>query len=159
LFIETTVEFAVLACEFGDGFEAAAMVGTPEGTRTWAARVDVLPGDSQGGAISSDIEPSFVLTEEGDYVLTEDGDRILLEWSTSRAAYLFRFFRASEAAGNPPFQVELEDPADGTRKLFLCSFAEKTMTYQIFCAKVFSQPGIKLRQRRLSGVESPVDIT
>lgn len=160
LFTETVGEWAVLSADFGDGYKSSATVGHPDGTRTWSMKIDVLPGDARGGAIADDVDPSFLLTQGGDYVLTEGegGGRVVLEKQSTRAEYLWRFFRYSKANGNQPFWVELEDPDDGTRKMFLASFADNRINYQVLCAKIYST-GLQLEQRRLRDVESPVVAT
>ncbi len=156
LLTETTGEWAVLSADFGDGYEAAALVGDPQGSRTWSITIQVLPDSiDQVPGIPDDLEPGFMMAEGGDFVLTEDGDRILLERISPRSQYLWRFFRVSKAAGNAPFWIEVDDPDDGQRKLFLASFVDHKLSYGILCAKVYST-GLQLRQRRLRDVESPV---
>ena len=148
LFTETSGEWSVLTAEFGDGYEAGALVGSPEGTRTWAIRIDVLPGSDDSGSL---------ISEAGLTLLTDpSGEDILLEQQT-RAQYLWRFFRASKAAGNEPFWIEIEDPEDGIRKNYLASFVDHRLSFQVLCAKVYST-GLQLRQRRVAGVSSPVAV-
>lgn len=155
---EIAGEWNVLSADFGDGYEAAATVGAPEGTRAWSMKIDVLPDrTSQVRAISDDLDPAFLLTEGGDFVLTEGGDRIVLENESSRAQYLWRFFRVSKANGNAPFWVEVEDPDEGNRQLYLASFVDHRISFAVLCAKVYST-GLQLRQRRLREVESPVTV-
>jgi hypothetical protein len=156
LFTEVAGDWNVLTADFGDGYESSATVGAPEGTRSWSMKIDVLPDSlAQAGGIADDLDPSFLLTEGGDFVLTEGGDRIVLERESTRAQYLWRFFRVSKAAGNQPFWVEMDDPDDGLRKLYLASFVDNKLSYAILCAKIYST-GLQLRQRRLRDVESPV---
>jgi hypothetical protein len=158
LFTEVACEWNVLTADLGDGYEVGATVGHPEGTRTWAMKLDVLPGDDRGGLIEDDLEPEYMLTEDGGYVLTEGGGRIVLERpGSSRAQYLWRFFRVSKAAGNQPFWFEMEDPDDGTRKLFLASFVDHRLSYEVLCAKIYST-GLQLKQRRVRDVESPIAV-
>jgi hypothetical protein len=158
LFTEIAGEWNVMSADFGDGFEAAATVGSAEGTRQWTMRVDVLPGTDAAPAIADELEPFYLLTEGGDYVLTEGGDRILLEHESTRAEYLWRAFRVSKANGNRPFWIEIEDPDNNTRKLYLASFADNKLSYAVLCARIYST-GLVLRQRRLRDVESPVPVT
>lgn len=158
LFTEIAGEWTVLTADFGDGFEAGATVGHPEGTRTWSMKIDVLPDTMDAPALADDLEPSFLLTQGGDFVLTEGGDRIVLERQSTRAVYLWRFFRASKANGNQPFWIELEDPDDGTRKKFLASFADNRLSYQVLCAKIYST-GLQLKQRRMRDVASPIAVS
>lgn len=131
LLTEIAGEWSVLSADFGDGYEAAALVGDPAGARTWSMKIDVLPGDI-------DIAPPVS--------------------GSTRAAYLWQFFVTSKVANDEPFWVEAEDPDDGTRKLFLASFADHRLTYTVLCAKVYST-GLQLRQRRLVDVASPVAVT
>jgi hypothetical protein len=158
LITEIAVEFATIGADFGEGFEAAATVGSPDGTRAWSIRIEVLPADSQSAAILDDVDPSFLLREEGGLLLKEDGGRIMLERESTQAEYLWRAFRASKAADDQPFWIELEDPDDGLRKLFLASFVDKKLSYAVLCAQVYST-GLQLRQRRLPDIESPVLVT
>jgi hypothetical protein len=166
LFTETAASWNILSADFGDGYEAAATVGSPEGTREWTVRVDVLPdGADRVPALPDDLDqgPSFLLTEEVESGrrLTEEGGRRLLESggiTSTRASYLWRFFRKSKAAGNQPFWLEFDDPDDGARKLFLASFVDHRLSYTVLCAKVYST-GLQLRQRRLAGVDSPIPVS
>lgn len=161
LMTETALEMGLLDADFGDGFRSSLLSGSSEGTRTWTIRVDTLPDNNVAPGIPNTLGDSFLLTEEGGYLLLESGGRIVLETtvesSDTRATYLWRFFRLSKAAGNQPFWVEHEDPDDGTRKLFLASFAEHKLTYTVLCAKIYST-GLQLKQRRLPGVVSPVAV-
>jgi hypothetical protein len=69
----------------------------------------------------------------------------------SRALYLWEFFVARKAAGDEPFW--LLDPKDGM--LYLSSFTDDALTFEILCAKVYAT-GLELRQRRVAGVTSPI---
>ena len=161
LFTEIAGDWNVLSADFGDGYEAAATVGAPEGTRSWSVKLDVLPGDGQASTIADSLTavPGFLETEDGSYLLlAADGSRLLLGEGfrlSTRAEYLWRAFRISKAAGNQAFWIEVEDPDDGDRKLFLASFVDNRMSYAVLCAKIYST-GLQLRQRRLSGVDSPL---
>lgn len=84
LFTETTLTLSLLTADFGDGYEANALTGSPHGVRGWSMKIDVLP-DSY----------SHAAAVEGD----------------TRAEYLWQFFLRSKAAGNQPFWFE--DPKDG----------------------------------------------
>lgn len=155
LLTEIAGEWALLTADFGDGYEAAALVGDPTGTRTWTIKIDVLPDSSdQVPGIPNALDPTFLLTEERGYMLLETGGRILLESPSTRANYLWRFFRISKAHANQPFWIEIDDPDDGRRKRFLASFADNKLTYTVLCAKLYST-GLQLKQRRVAGVVSP----
>lgn len=156
LFTEIAGEWSVLTADFGDGYGAGAVVGDPRGTRTWSMQIDALPDSTENApAIPDDLEPAFLLTEEASFLLLETGGFIQLEGQSTRANYLWRFFRLSKAAGDEPFWIEVEDPDDGVRKLFLASFVEHKLSYAILCAKLYST-GLVLRERRLRNVVSPV---
>lgn len=127
---EIAAEWKVLTAEFGDGYEAGALAGHPAGTRSWSIKIDVLPG------VTDQVPPV-----EG----------------VSRAQYLWQFFKTTKAANDEPFWVELEDPEDGMRKLFLASFVDNKLSYTVLCAKIYSA-GLQLRQRRLTDVASPVPV-
>ena len=156
LLTETAGEWSVLSADFGDGFEAAALVGDPTGTRTWTITIEVLPDSTdQVPTIPNSLEPAYLLTEDGGHLLLESGGRIVLESAATRANYLWKFFRISKAAGNQPFWIEVDDPDDGQRKRFLASFIDNKLTYTILCAKIYST-GLQLKQRRLPNVVSPI---
>jgi lysophospholipase L1-like esterase len=140
-FTEIAGEWNVLGADYGDGFKVGATVGHPAGTRAWSMKVDVLPGEAvHGGFIPDDVDESLTLTEAG---------------QSTRAEYLWRFFRASKENGNRPFWIEVEDPEDGDRKLFLASFVDNRLSYEMLRAKIYST-GLALEQRRLRDVASPV---
>jgi len=156
LFTEVSGEWSLLTADFGDGYEASALVGDPQGTRAWSIKVDTLPDSAdQVGSIEDNLELAYVLTEGGGFVLTESGGRVLLENQSSRASYLWRFFRISKAANDEPFWLEVDDPDDGARKKYLASFIDNKLTYSVLCAKLYST-GLQLRQRRVRDVASPV---
>ena len=156
LFTEVAGEWSVLTADFGDGYEAGALVGDPQGTRTWSIKVETLPDSTdQVGGIEDELEPEYVLEEVSGFVRTEPGDRVLLETASSRSKYLWRFFRMSKAANDEPFWIEVDDQDDGARKKFLASFADNRLTYAVLCAKLYST-GLQLRQRRVRDVASPV---
>jgi hypothetical protein len=84
LFTQTAVAVALSTADFGDGYDAGALIGSPEGLRSWNVKIDVLPD-------SSDQAPEID--------------------SKTRANYLWDFFLASKAAGDEPFWIE--DIKDG----------------------------------------------
>lgn len=158
LLTETSGEYALLTADFGEGYEAGALIGHPEGLRTWTIKIDVLPDDSdQVPVIEDSLDPDFILLEDdsGYLLLEDDSGGLVLERLSTRAQYLWRFFRVSKTLGNQPFWIEVDDPEDGNSKLFLVCFADTRLTYSILCAKAYST-GLQLRQRRLVGVESPI---
>src|SRR5687768_4151896 len=71
--------------DFGDGYRASALIGSPEGLRTWSVKISVLPDGSEQAPLI-------------------DGK--------TRAMYLWDFWFASKAAGNRPFWIE--DPREST---------------------------------------------
>lgn len=151
LFTETGVEIAVLTADFGDGYEAGALIGSPEGLRTWSVKIDVLPDNFEY------IGEGLLLLEDGTFLLAENGETISLpydagiETGETRAEYLWQLFLRSKGAGNQPFWFE--DPKDERR--YLVCFVDMRLNYQVLCAKVYST-GIQLRQRRLRNISSPV---
>lgn len=68
----------------------------------------------------------------------------------TRAAYLWQFYRASKAAGDEPFTVELEDPETGQRRNYLASFTDHRLSYEVLCAQVYGT-GLEMRERRVRG--------
>jgi hypothetical protein len=130
LITEVAGAWAVLKADFGNGYQAGALVGAPAGTRTWLIRIETLPGPL----------PTYAVPLLGD---------------DPRAAYLWKFYQVSKATHDAPFWFEVEDPATGARLQHLASFTDHTLTYQMFCAHVYGT-GLNLRERRLLGVVSPI---
>jgi hypothetical protein len=154
LFTEVAGTWTIASADLGDGFLLSKNLGLAEGRRSWTIRVDVLPGDYQGGLIVNDIQaPGFVLLEAaaGGYVLNEHGGRIILERAATRAAYLWQFFRNSKARGDQPFWIEVEDPETGTRQQYAANFVEDRLSYEILCAQIYGT-GLELIERRLPPV-------
>src|SRR5438045_2556842 len=105
LFEQTEVALALLTADFGDGYQAAALIGDATGLRTWSIRIDALPGVTDQVpeiADSLDFGLAYILKEDLGFLLREDGSKFLLEYSltSTRAAYLWRFFLKSKRLGN-----------------------------------------------------------
>jgi hypothetical protein len=154
LFTENAGDWATLAAEFGDGHESAKLSGDSEGTRLWSIRIDALPDETNqvSGVV---FDPGFLKLENGGFFKLQSGGKIVLDTTISRAQYLWRFFKQSKSSGDAPFWIEVEDQKDGQRKRYLASFVDHKLTYTVLCAKLYST-GMQLRQRRLSGVTSPI---
>jgi hypothetical protein len=75
----------------------------------------------------------------------------------TRAAYLWQFYRASKAADDAPFWIEVDDPATGTRRLYLARFTDHKLSYEVLCAKVYGN-GLNLAEARVLGTVSPVPV-
>jgi phage-related protein len=127
---EVAGAWSVLRADFGDGYQAAACVGAPSGTRTWSIRIEALPGE----------------------VLDHP-----LPWLEGhpRAAYLWQFFQTSKANHDDPFWFEVEDPGTSKRWQHLASFTDHQLSYEVFCARVYGT-GLSMRERRVLGQVSPV---
>jgi len=69
----------------------------------------------------------------------------------ARASYLWDFFNARKAANDEPFWIY--DHKDDV--LYLASFADDDLTYEILCGAVFST-GLQFRERRDVSIISPV---
>jgi hypothetical protein len=126
------IEFHLLRAPFGDGFDASALVGSPDGLRSWSISIDVLP-------------------HLEDYLL--DAGEFGLQ---TRALYLWEFFCRHKGAGDKSFVIV--DPID-ERKYF-ARFVDNKLTYQLLTRKLYST-GLELEQRRERGVEvtsDPVDV-
>lgn len=163
LFTDTSIGVSLLSADFGDGYEAASVIGSTKGLRTWTVKIEALP-DNFNYIGSNRPSPVFaLLLEDGSPVLLEDGSPVLLGGITqpkfdpeiptgeTRAEYLWRFFLRSKAAGNKPFWIwDVK-----TDEQYLASFADPQLTYQIFCAQVYGT-GLQLKQRRVKGVVSPI---
>jgi hypothetical protein len=163
LFTDTDIALTLLTADFGDGYEAASVIGSSAGLRTWTIKIDALP-DNFNYLGDARPTPVFELDlEDGSRVLLEDGSSILLGGITlpksdpdittgeTRAEYLWAFFLRSKQAGNKPFWVwDVK-----TDQQYLASFTEHRLGYQIFCAQVYGA-GLQLKQRRVQGVISPV---
>lgn len=122
------VKYALLVADFGDGFESGAIIGNLDGQRFWSMKIDVVPDDTTSGAG-------------------------LIEGET-RAEYLWNFFQRSKAAANQPFWFLHQEPGQG-EQLFLASFIDDELSFDILCAKIYSS-GLQLKQRRLEDIVSPV---
>jgi hypothetical protein len=89
--------------------------------------------------------------------LTTDGTRLtkvaFANGQQTRANYLWDFFLRSKAKGNRPFW--LEDPKS-PHQLYFAEFVDNALTYPVLCSLVYST-GASLRQRRVAGIESPID--
>lgn len=145
-------EWAMLGADFGDGLSVAKLDDLPEGRRSWAMRVDALPGDRTAAKLAADFTPpGFVLGEGAGYVLAETGGRLIIERALTRAAYLWSFFQFSKARGDQPFWIEMEDPATGTRQNYLASFVAERLSYAVLCAQIYGT-GLELIERRVPGV-------
>jgi hypothetical protein len=158
LITEIAGAWSLLTADFGDGYGAGALIGDPSGTRTFTIRLDVLPGEILLGAgiDEKDFDPALALaTEDLEFLTQENGGLILLELRSSRAQYLWHFFRTSKAAGDQPFWMEIEDPEITRRQKFLVSFSDHNLSYQVLCARIYGS-GLTMRQRRLAGVTSPI---
>jgi hypothetical protein len=120
---EAEVEFAVFSADFGDGYGARALVGSPTGLRSWRiqyghlARVPHRPGGRH-------------LSEE------------------AAADYVWNFFQERMAEGNGSFVIRC--PRD--RKDYLVGFVETKLVYREAFRNRFYTTGIEVRQRRERGV-------
>jgi hypothetical protein len=83
-FTQTMVSVGLLTADFGAGYGAGALIGSPTGQRAWSITIAALP-DSTDQAPEVDEQ--------------------------TRAAYLWSFFQASKAADDEPFWIR--DPKDG----------------------------------------------
>lgn len=128
-FEETGVAFAILSASFGGGVEASSRVGLSTGLRKWSIQIAALP-------------------DMAEYTVNDGthGDQ-------TRADYLWDFYLRQMAAGNSPFW--LVDVRDGLN--YLACFVETELTYRVFTAAVYGT-GLRLRERRVPGVESPVAV-
>jgi hypothetical protein len=153
LYTQTGISVALLKADFGDGYGTSALIGSNQGLRTWAIKIDALPDNFD--YVGSD---GFILLEDGSFLLTEDNQKVEIEKSDSevltgetRAEYLWQFFLRSKVAGNLPFWVwDLK-----TNQNYLAEFVDDELTYEVFCYRVYGA-GLQLRQRRVRGVKSPV---
>jgi hypothetical protein len=84
LFMQTSVAVQLLTADFGAGFGAGALIGSPDGLRGWNVKIAALP-DSTGQTPAVEAQ--------------------------TRAAYLWSRFQASKAADNEPFWIH--DLRDG----------------------------------------------
>ena len=141
--------WTIASADFGDGYGAAALKGLPEGLRSWTMRAAAIPDDRAAKLADDFGGNTYVLRETAiGYVLAENGGRLIIERAFTRAAYLWRFFQTSKAAGDRPFWIEMEDPATGTRQNYLATFAADRLSYEVLCAKVYGT-GLELSERRL----------
>jgi hypothetical protein len=145
--VEISDRWRLHTADFGDGYMSALTVGHPEGRRSWRVRIEALPGAAGFGYLRDD-NPGFVLTEDQGHALTEGDGRIILDVATTRAQYLWNFFRNSKSKGDQPFWFEVEDPATGNRFDYVANFAADQLSYEVLCAQVYAT-GLELVERRL----------
>ena len=116
------MEMPLLSVDFGDGYGAGILSGLPSGLRSWGITADVLP-------------------DTDDYLVTYSVNGQTL--TATRFKYFWDFYRRHLALGNKPFYFR--DPQ--TENLFLASFAESKLSFEVFTAKILAG-GIKINQRR-----------
>lgn len=83
LFTATSISVALAKADFGDGYGAAALIGSNKGLRSWNFKLDALVD----GATQASLDDQ------------------------SRPIYVWEFWLRSKREGNRPFWVE--DPKDG----------------------------------------------
>jgi hypothetical protein len=163
LFTDTDIVMNLLTADFGDGYEAASVIGDLRGLRTWTVKIDALPDNFDYLGHNPATAVLGLLLESGSPVLLETGVPVELGGIVSpvsdveiptgetRAEYLWQFFLRSKAAGNQPFWIwDVK-----TNKSYLVSFTEHRLSYQIFCAQVYGA-GLQLKQRRVRSIVSPI---
>lgn len=116
----------VLFANFGDGYGAGALSGSPAGLHRWSLSAEVLP----------DLEEFSI-----DYVLDDEPE------TDTRFEYLFSFIKRHTALGVKPFKIK--DPRTG--KFYLASFDGAQFGFEALTAKLF-RGGIVLNQRSAKNV-------
>ena len=122
------IGFDILEAEFGDGYDASALVGSDQRLRGWRLVYKVLTG-----TMDSPIQVNVSELE-------------------SRADYLWNFFQRRKVEGNSSFIITC--PRDG--KDYLAKFVDHKLSYEMFATKLFSS-GVVLQQRREKGVNTLED--
>lgn len=131
-FTGRSVRGFTLRAHYGDGYAEGAVIGSPEGLRTWRVKIAALPG------------------LDGTY-LVDSGEH----GYQTRARYLWEFFiRHNVAAAHKPFW--LRDPVE--KRDYLAEIVEEELDFEVFCLTVFGA-GLTLRQRRVGGVEGVGAVT
>jgi hypothetical protein len=130
LFESMSIRGATLSADYGDGYREGAVIGSPEGLRTWKVKIGALPN----------------VTDEN---LVNAGAQGL----QTRADYLWKFFeRHNVQNAHKPFWVR--DPVSNID--YLAEIVEDDLDYRMLSRLVYST-GLTIRQRRVHGQESPGD--
>lgn len=130
LFEGIAIRGETLRASYGSGYGEGAVVGNPEGLRTWKVKIGALPN------------------VEGEDLINAGAQGL-----QTRFEYLFDFFvRHNVANARKPFWVK--DPVDG--RDYLAEIAEDEMDFKML-SRVVMQAGLTIRQRRVFGQTSPGD--
>ncbi len=121
-----------LRASYGSGYGEGAVVGNPEGLRTWKMKIGALPN------------------VEGENLLNAGAQGL-----QTRAEYLWKFYvRHNVNNAHKPFWVRLSAP-DGERD-YLAEIAEEELDLRMLSRLVYST-GLTIKQRRVFGQTSPGD--
>ncbi|HEY0169893.1 MAG TPA: hypothetical protein VGB98_02485 [Pyrinomonadaceae bacterium] len=130
LFEGIAIRGETLRASYGSGYGEGAVVGNPEGLRSWKVKIGALPNVEGENLINA-----------GEHGLQ------------TRFAYLYQFFvRHNVRNARKPFWVR--DPVDG--RDYLAEIAEDEMDFPML-SRVVMKAGLTIRQRRVYGQTSPGD--
>ncbi|MCA1615053.1 MAG: hypothetical protein LC795_15655 [Acidobacteria bacterium] len=130
LFEGTTIRGETLRASYGSGYGEGAVIGNPEGLRSWKVRVGALPNVEGENTVNA-----------GEHGLQ------------TRFKYLFDFFvRHNVQNARKPFWVR--DPVDG--RDYLAEIDADEMDFRML-SRVVMSTGLTLKQRRVFGQTSPGD--
>lgn len=135
LFEAASIRGETLGASYGSGYGEGAVVGHPDGLRTWKVKIGALPN----------VE---------DENLVDAGAQGL----QARAEYLWKFFiRHNVNNAHKPFWALLPDPDEpGRERDYLAEIVEEELDFRMLSRLVFST-GLTVRQRRVFGQDSPGD--
>jgi hypothetical protein len=125
--VTLAVNYTVLSCQFGDGYEENALFGSPGGTRLWTLNYPALWRRPFGAGA-----PMFS--------------------SQSRADYLYGFYCDRLANSNEPFILQ----CPFNKKRYLARFSDTMLTLTLM-DQLMAATGVHLKQARVAGVTNVND--
>jgi len=130
---QMTLRQHTLLANFGDGYGAGINSGNVSGLRTWSLEATAIPD-------SLDYMVDFYY----------GGAQ-----SETRYDYLLEFWQRHITTGNKPFYMidyHITDPV-----VWLVSFANPSIPFQIFASQLYGGGGVTVKQRRVPGLQFNTD--
>jgi hypothetical protein len=123
---------ARLRADCGDGYEPSARIGHPDGLRTWALTIELLPN-------LEDLDDGLIITDA--------------HGIETRCMYLYNFWRRHKLE-LPSEIFVMRCPLD--ERQYFARFEDDELDLDILTAKLFST-GLVIRQQRIRGVQITVE--